>query len=59
MSGDKAQLTLLVENVIYNQETHTNKGEAQNASLCICARARISTRASLSCFLLLFLFNFL
>ena len=28
MSGDKAQLTLLVENVIYNQETHTNKGEA-------------------------------
>ena len=28
MSGDKAQLMLLVENVIYNQETHTNNGEA-------------------------------
>ena len=24
----EAELTLLVENVIYNQETHTNKGEA-------------------------------
>ena len=28
MSGDKAQLMLLVENVIYNKETHTNNGEA-------------------------------
>ena len=32
MSGDKAQLTLLVGDVIYNQETHTNKGEAHECN---------------------------
>ena len=45
MSGDKAELTLFVENVIYNQENHTNKGEAPEwMPLFGCARVRVYQR---------------
>ena len=45
MSGDKAQLTLLVGDVIYNQETHTNKGEAHEwMPLFVYAHMRVYQR---------------